>query len=1266
MFKGTSRFRVLELLGQGGMGAVYHVLDQELGREVALKTLLEPGGHELKEEFRKLAGVLHPNLVELYELFARGDECFFTMELVEGAPFLDHVHEPTQARDARGEREAGPLSDTVPITGVVDDTLSLPSLKSGPPASRAPSSQGPRRTPVGTSPEALARLESALAQVVLGLSALHASGVAHLDLKPSNVLVTERGRVVILDFGLAVHLTPGDQYYRRHVAGGTPGYMAPEQIWAQPPTPASDWYAVGVMLYTALTGRHPYDLRRPEALLDIRRRNTRAPCEIAPSAPHELSDVAMALLEPEPSRRAGADEILRALRDRGARAAAEVRSIRGAAERAFVGREDELAALNDAFADVAAQRRAVVVRVAGPSGIGKTELVQRFLGSIAGAALVLVGRCRPQESIPYNAFDDLVDGVCRYLDELPSAEVSALAPRHAGELARLFPPLGRALAARGAPPADLEPHELRRRGFLALRELLANLASKRLLALWIDDAHWGDADSGLLLRELLRAPETPPLLLIVGSRAGDEDASPLSGALAAAASELPGETVRDLVVGPLDAEASRALAASLLRGAGSASAERAAAIAAESTGLPFFIGELAHFVTESADHPSQDGLPRRGDALPAASIAEVIEHRIARLSAAERRLLEVVSIAGAPLLRRLLFAAASTGEAARLDVARLGRLRLLRTTRVDEEPAVEVYHDRIRVAILARTDPDLRRALHLALADAMSALPGADPEALVTHFTAAGETRRAGRFAVAAADRAAAALAFDRAAKLYRQALELDSDAAPRWMLHRSLAEALTAAGRGAEAAQSFTTAAAALAAASPGDPVVIDLRRRAAEQFLRSGHVEEGTAAMREVLGAVGVEMPATPLSAAAIMLRHRARFLLRGHDFTPREGARREALARLDALWSAATSLSMTSHAVADALGVQHLVEALALGDRSRVTRSLGLEASFESGLGGRFFRARSARMLAVVRRLADASGDPYDHAWADTAAGTSAWLGAEWEAAVHHCDRAAATFRARCQGVAWEIATNEVYALSACAFLGRLRELAARVPRSLRDAEDRGDLYAANNCRLGQISVVWLAEDRPDHALALAAEVESGWRPEVFHTQRYHHLLGSVQALIYAGRPALAWRAIERAWPRLVDAHFLLLEVPRVELRHLRARAALAAAAAGLDFARHLAIAEAEARRIGSDRVPIAAPFAASIRAGVARLRGDGAGAERALREAVEGFGRAGMALYRAAAQIALGVGDEGGAFMREEGVRDPERLAFALLPGTSTRI
>ena len=205
---GGGRFELSEHLGAGSMGVVYAAFDRQKKERVALKTLqnLEATSiQRLKQEFRSLASVAHPNLVRLRELFADADEVFFTMDLVDGLP-LSKFLEADPVR--RGDFQL---------------------------------------------------LRNAFRQLAEGLGALHSYGKIHRDLKPSNVMVRNDGRVVVLDFGVTCDVDAARSTSERGMIAGTPAYMAPEQVNGEVTSIASDWYAFGTMLYEALTGRLPFD-----------------------------------------------------------------------------------------------------------------------------------------------------------------------------------------------------------------------------------------------------------------------------------------------------------------------------------------------------------------------------------------------------------------------------------------------------------------------------------------------------------------------------------------------------------------------------------------------------------------------------------------------------------------------------------------------------------------------------------------------------------------------------------------------------------------------------------------------------------------------------------------------------------------------------------------------------------------------------------------------------------------------------------------------
>jgi len=1234
-FQGTARYSIQRRLGAGAFGVVYESYDREKDTLVALKVLRQDDPallYRFKQEFRALADVSHPNLVPLYELHTAGHRWFFTMDLVYGRSFIEALRPPAHG--------GGPQ----PAVDSSASTARIPARPAGP-----------------LPPPDYARLRGLLSQLVSGVGALHAAGKLHRDIKPSNVLVTAEDRVVLLDFGLVSDLWPGDETESSAIAG-TPVYMSPEQASGQPMSAASDWYSVGVMLYEALTGRPPHGGTAAEIFARKRREPVVPPWDLAPATPADLGALCLGLLHPDPEARPSHREILRSLGVPAERTAGEIPAGGISAPVVpFVGREEHIACMRAAF-DEARRGKTVTIRIRGPSGMGKSALARRFLDDLSRRepeAVILTGRCHERESVPYKAMDSLIDALSQYLRRLPAAVAAEVLPRDILALTRLFPTLRRVGAVASARRRVLDipdVQELRRRAFAAMRDLVGRLAERGPLVLFIDDLQWGDADSGQLVSEILRPPDSPALLLIESFR-DDLPESPFFLAREAAPPREDGGEPATLTVGELDFESARRLAEALLDAEGPAALEQAATIARESGGNPFFIRELARY--------------RRENGLRSVSeltIDQLILARVAALSEPARRLLEIVAVAGRPLPAHTARDAAGIEgeEQATLAPLRWGHLVRLRDTGAREE--IEIFHDRIRASILGHLSREALQSHHRRLAAAIEASDRVDPETLAHHFEEAGDVPRAASWASVAADQASLALAFDRAVNLYRRARALQPDDLARRTLSIKLGDALAKAGRGAEAAHEYLSAVSGANAAE-----WIEMKRRAAEQLLISGHVEEGLSVIQAVLGRAKIPFAKTPGRALAAVLGRQIWLRLRGLSFRERDATQisAEKLTRIDICWSAAKGLSLVDPLRGYDFQLRHLLLALRAGEPFRISRAFAIQSGHSAAGRGRRRRRATALFTARARALANRIGDPHAEGLAISVAGTAAYLEGRWRACRDLMTEAESILRERCQNVAWELSNTHYYFLLSLYYLGEIADLSQTAPALVEEAKHRGNLFAATNLRTRIAYLLDLIRDDPESAGAGIRDAIREWPSGAFHLQHWYALFGSVQTSLYAGRGLEAWDEVGRAWPQLRRSLLLRLPPVRINSLQLRARAALAAAA-GQDSADTeilVSAALADARRIERERTVWGGALAELIRAGAADLRGRGPEAGVLFESAEQGLAAAEMPIFAAAARRRRGVlaGEAGtavvqsaDAIMQGRSIRNPARMTALLAP------
>jgi hypothetical protein len=914
----------------------------------------------------------------------------------------------------------------------------------------------------------------------------------------------------------------------------------------------------------------------------------------------------------------------------------------------------------------------VTLLVHGASGLGKSELLRaggREILAREKRASLLWGRCNERESLSYKAFDGVVDTLGRNLLRLSDVELGQLIPRNMDLLARVFPVLAylRELdatgRARGRQMLDLQ--EVRSLAFQALRELLTRLADRRPVVLVLDDIQWADEDSLKLLRAIVQPPEPPPVLLVISMRTPtdpDEAAAAVShflGMLPCPAEDLP--------LAPLSMEDAATLAEELVASNSDTlapDATQAALIAQEAAGHPLFIHELVHHIQS---RPA-------GGLHQVLRLDDVLWERIRDLEEPLRKLVEVVSISFGPLRQEIVAMALGLHPAEIFRMAaRLRVLHLVRTSGPGPEDLVEPYHDRVREAVQARMDDNTRLLIHRSLVKVLRSMRNVEPERLAAHLEIIGENSQAAELVAEAADQAAVALAFNRAADLYKDAIGLrrddgrDPDPESLRDLHLRMGTALANAGRGRDAAYAF------LEAVPGARPVeAVELKRKAANQLLLSGFIDEGLVLTDQILEAVGKRMPKSNLGILSSLLWGRFRVRLAGSRFKERDESLIPPadIVYVDILKSIALGLGGADHIRGAYFNTRFLSAALRLGEPSRVLNALCAEANYAAANAPDSGHARA--ILASCETIQQRLRDPQSEMYIAGAHAFASFMRGLWADARRHSEdfiRNSMQFN----GTAWErdLMNNQV--IWCLFYLGELGEMSRRNVAVLHDAVDRGDLFAAAGMVLGLGNVVILNRDGPGEAVREIDNLMARWSVNGYHLQHYWALLSRVNVLIYSGDAQGAHELIWQEWPQLKRS--LLTQIPAVrhEGLHCRTRATLSRAArepgrlrsrllkqANKDIAALLAVKLAWVRALGM------------LLDAARRLQfGDRNAALMILARAITQLDTCGMQLYAAAARVRFGRlvgGPDGQAmlqaaleFMRTQGVTDPERMTELLASG-----
>jgi predicted ATPase len=471
----VAHYRIEAVLGQGGMGQVYRARDTRLDRAVALKVISPAGADQATlvkrffREARAASALNHPNIVTIHEVGQTDEGAYYLVqELVQGSTLRD----------------------------LIADGLSIE-----------------RATALGR-------------QLAAALAAAHQAGIVHRDIKPENVMVRPDGYLKVLDFGIARTVTfEPDDTQETTAAGptqagtllGTTSYMSPEQALGRPVGPASDVFALGIVLYEMLSGRRPFTGSGVGVLQAILMEEPPPLSRVQPAVPAVFDDLIASMLAKEAARRPTAVDVERAFSAWFGAPAATIQPAGVPAVRSMVGRDRERQVLIDRLGEVAAGSGCLVA-VTGEPGIGKTTLVEDALAAMAAHAArpaIARGRCseRLAGSEAYLPLLELLDNLLRDGTGGFGDMLRSLAPTWYGHLApvTLRPP-------EDGPRLEAASQERMKR---ELASLLAGIGRVRPVVLLIEDLHWADVSTIDLLNYLAGRLAQSRVLVLLTYRPAD-------------------------------------------------------------------------------------------------------------------------------------------------------------------------------------------------------------------------------------------------------------------------------------------------------------------------------------------------------------------------------------------------------------------------------------------------------------------------------------------------------------------------------------------------------------------------------------------------------------------------------------------------------------------------------------------------------------------------------------------------------------------------
>ena len=1098
-------FLLTDVIGQGGMGTVYSAVDLRSAAHVAVKIIHRADSwsvYRFIEEFTWLSTLNHPNVVKLYDTFSEGDHRYFSMEVVEGKAIRQWF---------AGE----------------------------------------------TSENRWDQLRHVLSQAALAVAFLHDHEVLHRDIKSSNLMITGRGRAVLLDLGLASRVRD-DRVQTRPLEGqqlvGTLHYLSPEALRGLEPTEASDWYSFGVMMYETLTGNFPPVRIDMQAPLDSGERfqlDHVSTHEHLAACPEDLATLCLEMLRTDPAERPQATEIIRRLgSDVGQPIPFAV------CDSDFVGREEGWEFLCDGLRQAEAGK-AVVRLVRGESGIGKTSLLNRWIKRELKTAdlLRLNIRCHSQDHTPLRALNLLVQELVTSLSQHPAELWLELARGGGEEIIYTFPQMERLKNPNSWPTqsktADsMEGVARRAAGLHALLGWLKGLSTRIPVVITIDDAQWADHESGRILSHLLRPSSEFAGLIVLVDQGAEVDSPFLRGLLEQEALSLSSENSYSLP--PL----TRSQCEQLLN----VWSERlkiqltpavAQDILKRSGGSPFLLQELLRsYVNYIVRHRLSDETWLSGSQ----KSAGVLHNRFSMLPPVTEKVLQFLAVSPQPLgIHQLQTASRILPGQLLAELNHLSGQGWIRWNGTTLDSELEISHERFREVVLQAMMEDRLQRRHYRLARMLSSEVPPPWRRIAHHYSEAHQYREAAACYMEGARTAARRLSFaealwmlERAFHPQAQRTEQETRAAQRLK-----ADCLAGHGNSLAAAQTYES----LASAAGEDQLLMQCL--AGEQWIRAGRLNSGLHNLRTALNRYGALHETSDLFSRIVTAwRNRATTRVLPTTIDPRSSG--EAFNEIE------QCLNRISGPLAFLDG--HLGGRLI---RSMFKQALERGTSFDRAIAFmrhalvlacsiRRDRVQAIQWIRLARRMARHSGSQNARALSQVCM----FLWHSWQGrfadSLRYAERAQGMYQAQYASDTWETGFVCWVSLAHLWYLARLKELCAQTDSYRQDAAQRTDTMWTYWMHVNAAHIADLVRDDVPAAQESLDQASAILSDELFEMPQVLLWISQIRQLLYEGDPRAAREKLLEHWSRLEASSVLRIAYCDWLLRYLRVSCDLACAA------------------------------------------------------------------------------------------------------------